>query len=350
MSISRILSECPEMQRPLGELFLEAPAREPLPYLEYLNSDLNSSLIKTEVSPGGGKLRRVQARWIQRLPESIAVEGADIKNCTATEEYGDSTETYELSTTDTIQVSQKIDAETIATHCQDNSRYVVESIARLANALERAVATKAATETAALIGAWGTEVEDFFTVTDNKLEIATLLSSGDIAPFALQNIAQATQMAAYPGAYVGFGGASMNQYAMQIMAGCCAQYGIDLSAVLAQYGFAFAYDQRLATALGGQTENLITTPGAIQLLSYNLASWNAGLSDSLRGGNGYSRTQVFGATGLPIDLTMKDDCGDLSIVMTFTGKIVTMPDDLFEASDKYAGVKYVNQVSIVNPS
>ena len=170
------------MQRPLGELFFEAPAREPLPYLEYLNSDLNSSLIKTEVSPGGGKLRRVQARWIQRLPESIAVEGADIKNCTATEEYGDSTETYELSTTDTIQVSQKIDAETIATHCQDNSRYVVESIARLANALERAVATKAATETAALIGAWGTEVEDFFTVTDNKLEIATLLSSGDIAP------------------------------------------------------------------------------------------------------------------------------------------------------------------------
>jgi len=350
MSISRILSVCPDIQRPLGELFAETQFREPLPFLEFLNSDINTSAIRLDVSPGGGKLRQVQARWIQRLPESIAVEGADIKNCSASEEYGDSTETYTLETTDTYQVKQLIDAEAIATHCQDNDRYVLESIARLGNALERAVASAAATQAAAQMGKWGTEVSSFFTVTDDALVLPTKLSDGSIAPFTLQQIQQATQMAAYPGAFVGFGGAAMNSYAMQIMAGCCAQYGIDLSAVLAQYGFSFSYDQRLATALGGQTQNLITIPGAIQLLSYNLASWNQGLADSMRGGQGYSRTQVFLPSGLPVDLTMKDDCGNLSIVMTFTGKVVTMPDDVFEASDKYAGVKFVNQVSIVNPS
>lgn len=350
MSISRILSVCPEIQRPLGELFAETQFREPLPFLEFLNSDINTSAIRLDVAPGGGKLRQVQARWIQRLPESIAVEGADIKNCSASEEYGDSTELYTLETTDTYQVKQLIDAEAIATHCQDNDRYVLESIARLGNALERKVASAAATQAAAQMGKWGTEVSSFFTVTDDALVLPTKLSDGSIAPFTLQQIQQATQMAAYPGAFVGFGGAAMNSYAMQIMAGCCAQYGIDLSAVLAQYGFSFSYDQRLATALGGQTQNLITIPGAIQLLSYNLASWNQGLADSMRGGQGYSRTQVFLPSGLPVDLTMKDDCGNLSIVMTFTGKVVTMPDDVFEASDKYAGVKFVNQVSIVNPS
>jgi hypothetical protein len=46
---------------------------------------------------------------------------------------------------------------------------------------------------------------------------------------------------------------------------------------------------------------------------------------------------------------MKDDCGNLSIVLTTTGKIVTLPTDIYEAADKFSGVNYVNCVSIVNP-
>jgi hypothetical protein len=59
---------------------------------------------------------------------------------------------------------------------------------------------------------------------------------------------------------------------------------------------------------------------------------------------------VFTPAGLPVDLTMKDDCGNLSIVLTTTGKIVTLPTDIYEAGDKYAGVNYVNCVEIVNPA
>lgn len=349
MSTSVTLSQCPPIQADLGQQFNKAGFIEPLPYLEYLNSPLNTAPIKTTISPGRSKLRQVEVTWNQRRLESDAVVGADIKNCTASQVYGDNTQTYELSTTDTVQVDELIDSETLATHCQDNAQFLFEHMALMLDQLDRKVATLAATQTASQIGTWGTEVPSFYTVVDDALQVATKLTGGDIAPFTLQIIQQAALMAGYPAGFVGFGGAAMNSYAMQVMAGCCAQYGIDLSAVLAQYGFSFSYDQRLANALGGQNENVIMVPGAVQLLNYNLASWNESAGEITNIGAGYSRRIVFTRAGLPVDLNMKDDCGNLSLVATFTGKIITMPDDIFNSADKYAGVKYLNQVSIVNP-
>jgi len=346
MSTSSILSECPKVQRALSELFIEVGQREQLPFLEYLLSPENVKMIATEVAPGNGKLKTVEARWIQRLPESVVEEGANILTCTATEVYGDSTTTYTLDTTDTYQVNQLISADSIARHCQDNNTYIMESIMRLAIALEQGVASAAATQVVSEVGAWGTEVEDFFTVTADYLQIATEgASATEPNPFALADIQQATRMANYPAAPVAFGGAAMQRYANAVQAGCCTQYGLDLLEISRQNGFAFAYDARLAAALGSQNKNIVTTAGAIQWLSFNLAQWR-GMDAQI--GSNYAKTLIFSPAGLPIDLTMKDDCGNLSIVMTTTGKIVTLPTDIYESGDKYAGVNYVNGVTVAN--
>jgi hypothetical protein len=138
----------------------------------------------------------------------------------------------------------------------------------------------------------------------------------------------------------------MQRYANAVQAGCCSQFGIDLLAISQQNGFGFAYDARLAAAQGSQNKALVTTAGAIQWLSFNLAEWNAGITPVA--GSNYSKTLVFTPAGLPVDLTMKDDCGNLSIVLTTTGKVVTLPTDIYESADKFAGVNYVNCVSIVN--
>jgi len=347
MSISRILSECPNVQMSLGELFLEVGQREQLPFLEFLLSPENAKLIRTEVAPGQGKLKTVQARWIQRLPETEVEEGADILTCTSANTYGDSTTTYTVETTDTYTASQLINAADIARHCQENSRYVLESIMRLMDVLDRKVASAAAVQAVHAIGAWGTEVEGFYTVTGDCLEVATMAGTNEPNAFAIADIQQATRMANYPGAPIAFGGAAMQRYANAMAAGCCTQYGIDLLAITQQNGFGFAYDSRLAAAQGDQTSALITTAGAIQWLSFNLADWNTGITPTA--GSNYSKTLVFTPAGVPVDLTMKDDCGNLSIVMTTTGIIATLPTDIYEASDKYAGVNYVNCVSIVNP-
>jgi hypothetical protein len=346
MSISRILSECPNIQAPLGQLFIEVGQRESLPFLEYLNSPENVKLIRQQVSPGGGKLRTVEARWIQRLPETEVEEGADIMNCSATNIYGDTTTTYTLETTDTYQASQLITATDIARHCQDNNVYFLESVMRLMDVIDRKVASAAATQAVAATGAWGTDVENFFTMDGDCIEVATIASTGVVNEFALADITQATQMALYPSSPIAFGGAAMQRYANAVKAGCCTQNGIDLLAISQQNGFGFAYDSRVAAAQGDQTHALVTTAGAIQWLSYNLAEWNSNFTPTV--GAGYARTIAFTPSGVPVDLTLKDDCGNLSVILTATGKIVTLPTDIYEAGDKLSGVNYVNCVSIVN--
>jgi hypothetical protein len=332
----------------LSELFIEVGQREQLPFLEFLLSPENTKLIRTEVSPGGGKLKTVEARWIQRLPETEVEEGGDILTCTSTNNYGDSTTTYTVDVTDTYTASQLINAADIARHCQENSRYVLESVMRLMDVIDRKVASAAAVQAVADIGNWGTEVEGYYTVTGDCLQIATRQTGGQaLNEFALADILQATRMANYPGAPVVFGGAEMQRYANAVQAGCCTQFGIDLLAISQQNGFGFAYDSRVAAAQGSQLKNLVTTAGAIQWLSFNLADWNTGITPVA--GSNYSKTLVFTPAGVPVDLTMKDDCGNLSIVLTTTGKIVTLPTDIYESSDKYAGVNYVNCVQIANP-
>jgi hypothetical protein len=332
----------------LSELFIEVGQREQLPFLEFLLSPENTKLIRTEVSPGGGKLKTVEARWIQRLPETEVEEGGHILTCTSTNNYGDSTTTYTVDVTDTYIASQLINAADIARHCQENSRYVLESVMRLMDVIDRKVASAAAVQAVADIGNWGTEVEGYYTVTGDCLQIATRQTGGQaLNEFALADILQATRMANYPGAPVVFGGAEMQRYANAVQAGCCTQFGIDLLAISQQNGFGFAYDSRVAAAQGSQLKNLVTTAGAIQWLSFNLADWNTGITPVA--GSNYSKTLVFTPAGVPVDLTMKDDCGNLSIVLTTTGKIVTLPTDIYESSDKYAGVNYVNCVQIANP-
>jgi hypothetical protein len=347
MSISRILSECPNIQAPLGQLFIEVGQRESLPFLEYLNSPENVKLIRQQVSAGGGKLRTIEARWIQRLPETEVDAGADIMNCSATNVYGDSTETYTLETTDTYQASQLISGADIARHCQDNNVYFLESVMRLMDVIDRKVASVAATQAVAAIGTWGTDVENFFTMDGDCIEVNTINAGNEVNPFALADIQQATTMANYPAAPIAFGGAAMQRYANAVKAGCCTNSGIDLLAISQQNGFGFAYDSRVAAAQGDQTHALVTTAGAIQWLSYNLAEWNSNFTPSV--GAGYARTIAFTPAGVPVDLTLKDDCGNLSVIVTATGKIVTLPTDIYEAGDKLSGVNYVNCVSIVNP-
>lgn len=351
MSISRILSECPTMQEDIAAVWTEEGRRpESLPLLQYVVSPENSRMIKQMISPGGGKLKTVQVTWNQRLPETEATEGVDILACTATNEYGDNTQDYTLEATDSIGVNQLINKVDIARHCKDNSRYVQEQTIRLLEVLDRKVASVMATQVAAQVGVWGTEVSSFYTVTNSgtDLEIATRQTGGQaLNEFALADIQQAAAMANYTGSIIGFGGAEMQRYVRGVMAGCCTQYGIDLAQISAQNGFAFAYDARLTAALGSNNlYNLITTSGAIQWLNFNLASWD-GMEAMI--GNNYVTNRLVTPAGVDVDVTYKDDCGNLSIVANVVGKVITPPTDLYEASDKYAGVNYVNVVKIVNP-
>ena len=350
MSTSRILSECLGIQAPLNELFREVGQAENLPLAQFVLSPENSSMIVTDIAPsrGSGKLQDVTARWVQRLPESEVEEGADIETCTATNSYGDSTQTYTLDTTDNIQWKAKVNKVDIARHCQENSRYIYETILRGMSVMDRKFASVLATQVVAQHGGWGTETAEFFTIASDKLQLQTMLAEGKLNPFFMPDVLQASQMANYPANPIMFGGAAVQRAANAYNAGCCGADGLNIIDIARQNQFGYAYDARLAAALGGQEFAMLTVPGAIQWLSLNFANWRAGLTLSV--GTDYATTLVYTPSGLPVDLTLKDDCGNLSIIMTAIGKAVTLPLDIYEASDKYAGINYVNLLEVVDPS
>lgn len=53
-------------------------------------------------------------------------------------------------------------------------------------------------------------------------------------------------------------------------------------------------------------------------------------------------------TGFPLDLTISDNCGVISVNITGTPKVVGLPNDLYAVGDEQEGVNYFNKIKVVN--
>jgi len=51
-----------------------------------------------------------------------------------------------------------------------------------------------------------------------------------------------------------------------------------------------------------------------------------------------------------VDLTVKDDCGTITLSVIATTDVFGMPDDIFKSGDVYEGITGVAGLKIVNPS
>jgi hypothetical protein len=150
-----------------------------------------------------------------------------------------------------------------------------------------------------------------------------------------------------------FANQNLVRYAKLAETGCCVtDQGVDLAAQLATFGTAFSWDRRVASALaalGGTPDGLFVMPGALALVTYLKSEWSNGVP-MVRESANYLYMPIFGPSGLPMDLTVKDDCGQISMTVTATPALFGMPDDLFQAGDVYEGVVGVNAIKITNPS
>lgn len=94
MSLNSIYSVCPAIQTGLPEAFGLGQTPEMLPFLEFVNSPVNTRAITQLVSPGGGKKRTVKLSFFPRLPESQVIEqGA----CGPFDAIGDNTKEYKIT-------------------------------------------------------------------------------------------------------------------------------------------------------------------------------------------------------------------------------------------------------------
>jgi len=358
--VADVLTACPTIQSKLNDQWQAGNcvgADERVPHLQFLLSEENARPVKMTITPGGGKVRTVQVVYYQRLLESTVGTNQPNPNCGVGEPPEDNYTNYTLDTSVNYQTQGfELTAEAVEGVCRGNGEIFAENMFREIDVLRRRVATAAATQSVALAGTWGnglfTTGTDPGEVTADKLYVKTLttvaantinvLDAHPVIWNALEDIGACNRPFIV-------GGTTLQKYYQASRHGCCADQGIDLSGIYREFGYAFARDRRVATALGSEDEALILIPGAQQLVQYTRSPWLADMPMEVKAGANYVHGVIADpGSGLVFDWTVEDDCGTVTSNLTWTGKVIGMPGDMFAASDVYFGYNGANKVIVAN--
>ena len=349
-TIASLLTSCPDTQVGLYTAFDKyAGTYEPLPQLEWLNSEINNSAIKGLITRPQGKLINVDVTYFRRRTESQLLTNQSNPVCSGGELDPDTTTTYQLDSSVNIQDIELTTIDDLERHCQSNPQYFADLIARLADNVERGVATKSATESAALIGKWASNV----TVDgSDNLVVATKYADGTQDPSFIGDIRLATMKTGYVGGAINFADSLLYRAYMDALVGCCSDSGINVAETLAAYGVATMYDYRVEAAMAAAkvaNTSMLTQNGAMTLLYHTRSGWTDGMPMDWKIGGNYAFRTIIGRTGTPMDLTISDNCGAVTIAVTATTKVVGLPQDMYKSGDRLEGVTGVNSVLVTNP-
>jgi len=346
--VDNALVACANLQTNLDNAFTTGElVRDKIPALEALTSYQHPMRMLN--SPGGGKERKVEVIYQQRLQESSVTE-VDERGCTATAKPAELSTVYEM--TGPIQETATLfTASHLKDSCRDNGEVFATEIARMLNAMRRKIATQVTGEVSLLSGNWSTDV----TVNaNNAYEVATQKANGDWDPEALVDInIAARDLTEYTGDYIVVANSDMWKYLKMIEIGCCANDGIDLRETFDMYGLAAMYDSRMATAMAAvDADAFLINIGSVQLLNYVEAPWLDGtpVGEPFRGATYISQVFTDPVTGLLMELTVKDECrGKAHVILNAQVQSKALPSDLFASGDKYEGVNGINKIAISNP-
>ena len=363
MSGSSTMVTCPNLQDSLDNFFLTCNSRrlfEPTPLFSFLTSDFNrgAANYSQAIAPGQGKLRTLYLYYTQRILESAVTQPGTSKGCTATTKRGNLSTHCDIDPTSYYEVEELIADTDFRSVCENNGSIVSGKMLDMISALERKIATAVTTQAVALVGGINSTVASAdkkkqtsgINLNEYYFKIATKTASGTPNPEAMATLDYLAMQNAYCNAAPIFGG-DIFRYYMLMRAGCCSTSGLSLEAMLQLYPHAISYDKRVVTAMGGTQFGLMVQPGALQIAWYNENDNGIAEAAGITSGTNYQKQIIYSPnTGIPIDLTMKDDCGNLSIIMRATPKVCGLPYDLFGDGDEMNGVTYVNGIEIENPS
>lgn len=334
---------------------------ERMPLLQFLTLPVNTQGITTLISPGGGKIRNVQVVYMQRKTEDTVNEDQPNPNCGVGVDPGDLSTNYTLDTSQNWQSDGfKLTRQQLEDNCRDNGQTFSMLMQREMDVLRRKVATVTAEQTSVLTGTWSSDVTTGTAVgtvdaATEQLQIATLNSDGTINKRGWRLLQNALEDSGFPSNVFLAGGGTMRGYMQDSLAGCCANEGIDVGRMFQLYGYAYAYDKRLTVALDalgggeGQDQWLNIAPGALQLIQYNAAPWKDGFNIPDAASNYHHQVLFDDMTGLTFDLTLQDNCGTVTANLTWTGKVIGLPGDMFATGDPYEGMTYVTRGVVENP-
>lgn len=345
------LHGCPEIQAELDSYFETCDSSllpDPAPLNEFLWSPLNRSGIQQLLTPSENKIRTLVLRYDQRILESDVEEVDSCERvCTTTTKRGDLTQEYTIDTCNVLRYGNLINANDFKEACRSNFEIINKKLRLMMNVMLRKVATKMTALAAGHVGVWPS---DAGTIVAGELVVNTLKtgSTTDIDPRSIEDIDFALKFANYCNGAAIFSGRTLSKYINLMSKGCCSAAGYDLEKLFAAYGFASMFDRRLHNEIGADYA-LAIAPKALQPVYY--VKNNDGVNDAigLNVGANYQKQVIYEpSTGLPIDLTLSDDCGNVSIIMETVVDLKALPSDLYAPGDYMEGVTGVGKIKVVN--
>lgn len=350
------LHDCPDIQAELDSYFAtcdSSMASDPSPLNEFLWSPANRSDIEQLIHPGSGKVRTGVLRYDQRILESAVQTRDDCDQvCTATTKRGDLTSTFEIDTCDRMFVEELMNPEDFKLACRSNPQIIAKKIAMLMDVFERAIATKMVGLAVTKYGDWADNVTPLIANaqgnTARALSVATKRTgSTDVNPEAAYDIDFAIKQTGYCMSPLIVGGAQLYKYLRLMESGCCSNQGLRLEDILQKYGHANVWDRRFDLAMGTEY-GMVLMPRVLQPVYYTRALDGVWGALGITVGANYQKQGVVSRLGIPMDLTISDNCGEISFILETVVDLFSLPTDLFAPGDYMEGVTFVNKIKVVN--
>lgn len=354
------LLPCQDIQGRLEDLWKTPSfpgADDKMPFSDMLNSQINRFPIQTQLVKGGSKLHDVVVTYFPRLTEDLAdTKDATEITCVQTAKYGNISRTYTPPDT-ALTSGEVISVADLPRFCEDNPAYFEMVVARHVDLVRRKLATQQAEEAVLLSGNWGNGT--LFPTPSNaaggvnasgQYVWATRYSDGKPDPEAWATLRMALDDVGAGQNLFAAGGKTGRSYFNASMIGCCTDGGMMLDEAMARWGLAYAYDQRLTTALGSTNEFMVLEPGNLVPVYFTMAQWKEGVNPIFIDSGNYKLVAITDPmTGVPMDLTVSENCGEISITVSTAEKLINLPTDFYSTPDPYSGKNGVFQVLITNP-
>lgn len=341
---------CPQIQEALDNKFLHDPTeiQDAIGLPRFLVSEANTNgTLQRLINPGGGKYRQVELTYQPRF--SDASSDSAIQSCGGGQEYGDTSQIYEIDTTVGFSRPWTITQTELAARCQSDSAWVANQIQKHMDAAARHIADDAAAFAVANTGYYFDQNGTKYNSTTDPYDTQTMNSAGAYVPNMTMDITMGFEMTEWPMPYPYiFGDGLPYAYIKATNAGCCALQGVDIRELAMQNPYVFLRDTYVAQNLDGYNQFLVLGAGAIQMLQYrqfegpdNIIELD--LPDKKQG------VLVDPKTGIAYDFYAAEDCGVWNFQLKLAYKFVVLPTDVFNDNDRLDGTNGILKYEITNP-
>ena len=353
MSYNSGLIACNRLQEKLNDRFeADIKKRDQTPFTEYLLSGENRGDLQMGIG-GRGHYRTVELVYQPRKTRSDVSANATFPVCTASAPIDEYSETYQIDIAVNEVVSMSVTETQLAAKCADNEAWFTEQLEDMVNALVMKVNAKSSTQASSLLGGWDSAVASIPDVSVNgsdELVVRTRMAASGVSgyepyPYTHENISSAARLSNIERGRI-FSGLSLESNFRQLVAAAgLADYGIDLSRIVDAFGIPVQFDRDIATAQSSQAKGWLVGEGALQMIYFNHFGdpFNELTDDSYRQG-----VITDPLTGLPIDITVKRDCGNIAVNMAATTKVVGLPTDMYKSTDHLSGVNGFAAIAVDN--